>query len=348
MTKSLTIALAISLLAGSTTSGAVAADEVQAADQPSAKEPTYTTNAPANGTTSAQSERPNILKGNVSVYGAGSYSDFDLRTLKGAPMSHSLPLGFLRKPLSATVGKTEFREWIQKTYPGFKLFANKLNPRAIVNVRGEWDNGSNLLFNLGFPHSSCSGKELLEMPLESTNTIVINCPGEIPKECMPKLRKFVEDGGNVLSSDCSLSPLIKTCFPGLLDWNLGSSKEAIVDVHVTDGQDLLAGGTSKGFWKLDKACQLMRILDRDAVSIIATSPTLAKNDPDKEGVLVAMFNFGKGRVLHTLGHLDNNDVDAEKELLSDSTKGTIVSLRQMLVANYLVQNLRQAAARGDL
>jgi hypothetical protein len=335
--KPFTIAIAITLLAGFTISGATAEDENLSNDEKAAAE-----------NKAGQENKPqSMLKGNVSVYGAGSYSDFDLRTLKGAPMSHSLPVGF-RKPLSATVGKTEFREWIQKTYPGFKLFAKKLNPRAIVNVRGEWDNGSNLLFNLGFPHSSCSGKELLTMPLDGTNTIVINCPGEIPKEAMPKLRKFVEDGGNVLSSDCSLHPLIKTCFPGYLDWNLGSSKEAIVDAKVDEGQNLFAGGTSKGFWKLDKSCQLIRVLDRTEVVIIATSPTLAKSDPDKEGVLVAMFNFGKGRVLHTLGHLDNNEVDAEKELLSDSTKGTVVSLRQMLVANYLVQNLRQAAARGDL
>ncbi|MBX3148916.1 hypothetical protein KF728_02080 [Candidatus Obscuribacterales bacterium] len=324
VTKPSTIVIAVCLLVGFTTSSS-AADEENSTDV----------------------NKPVMLKGNVSVYGAGSYSGFDLRTLDGAPMSHSLPIGF-RRPLSASVGKTEFREWIQKTYRGFKLFAGKLNPRAIVNVRGEWDNGSNLLFNLGFPHTSCSGVELLTMPLDGTNTIVINCPGEVPTECFPRLRKFVEDGGNVLSSDCSLNPLIRTCFPGFIDWNLGSSKEAIVDVKIGTEKGLLAGGLSRGFWKLDKACQLIRVLDTNKVSIIAVSSTLAKTDPDKQGVLVAMFNFGKGRVLHTLGHLDNNDVDAERELLSDSTKGTVVSLRQMLVANYLIQNLRQAAARGDL
>ncbi|HNA74241.1 MAG TPA: hypothetical protein PKW73_12930, partial [Candidatus Obscuribacter sp.] len=93
-------------------------------------------------------------------------------------------------------------------------------------------------------------------------------------------------------------------------------------------------------WKMDQEAHLIKVLDRSRVRVLVSSPSLSLEDPDKEGVLACIFPFGKGYVLHMVGHFDNNARIAVGNFLPDSATDIGISLRQALAANFVAAALK--------
>jgi len=66
---------------------------------------------------------------------------------------------------------------------------------------------------------------------------------------------------------------------------------------------------------------------------------LSRDDPDRRGILAVTFTFGRGHVLHLVGHFDNNATLAFGNMLPDPAPEIGISLRQALAANFLVAGL---------
>jgi hypothetical protein len=88
-------------------------------------------------------------------------------------------------------------------------------------------------------------------------------------------------------------------------------------------------------WRMDEECHLLSVQRPDAVRVLVRSNGLRREDG--AGVLAVSFGFGRGYVLHMVGHFDNNPTAFRfRDSLPDPAPVIGISLRQALAANFVV------------
>jgi len=136
-------------------------------------------------------------------------------------------------------------------------------------------------------------------PLDIYDILIVNCPGEVLDINARKIRKFVEKGGFLISTDWVLTNLIEETFSNTIGYNgsvsAGSVKLEIVNTTHPFTRSLQGAPT----WEIDEASHRIRVLGR-RVNVLAVSRggILRKNDP-----LIVAFEWGSGRVLHMISHV---------------------------------------------
>lgn len=248
---------------------------------------------------------------------------------------------FYQLGAARAVPPSTFRGWLEKSHPRFALLTSTMDPMAVLAVKGQWDNADTTLRAFGIRHTTIKGRTLAETPLDNVRTIVVNCAGNVPHEAYQQIRDFVARGGFLLSTDWTVHNLVERAFPGYIAWNGTKTDNKVVDATVVDPDPILFSGAVRAAgWKLDDGSQVIRVLRRD-VRVLVRSRMLARDDPDGQGILAVTFPFGRGQVLHLVGHFDNNATLAFANMLPDPAPQIGISLRQALAANFVVEGLRQ-------
>lgn len=254
----------------------------------------------------------------------------------------------MKAQTNVTVPPQVFRNWLEKTHPNYTLSANANMPGAILEIKGAWDDASKTLRALGIRHESYKSKVLSTANLQNVKVIIINCEGKMPKEAFQILRDWVSRGGYLVSTDWSLHNFVENAFPGYIQWNGAETDGSIVDARIMEEDPVLLKGMNNvrvATWKLDRESQMVRVLKPDAVRVLARSVVLARRDPNARrgpidpyytGILACEFQFGRGRVLHLVGHYDNNAATFRPNLLPDPAPGIGISLRQAMTTNFII------------
>ncbi len=283
------------------------------------------------------------LQGNVTSVDAAQ--DLAGQTRVNLNAAHAIANFFDLPPVtgkaqSARVDPLVFRAWLTKAHPDFVLSGSASDASAVVEVAGQWDKADKTLSKLQIPYQHVKASELSPEMLASTKVLIINCAGQIKRDRLQTVRDFVKNGGYLLTTDWALDNMVAQTFPGYIGWNKGVNKKDIYDAEYLAPDPVLAINTVRSaFWKLDSASHLIRILKPDAVHVLITSRQLAGEDPDKAGVLAVIFPFGRGYVLHMVGHFDNNAKIAVGNFLPDSAPAIGISLRQALATNFIVAGM---------
>lgn len=272
-------------------------------------------------------------------------------TLPGAERGY-LPGLMTRTPavtgsVSAAVVKPDiYKAWLSKTHPQFALKAARNSPDSVIVVKGQWDNSKKTLEKLGMPHREVSSGEFASMPLDGTRVVIVDCEGNLDQKARQKLRQFVIRGGYLLSTDWDLDGFLDSTFMQYLSWNKAVNRNLIYDATVVDADPILFRNTvTDAPWKLDLESHLIRVNDRSRVRVLIESRRLKEEDPDRAGVLAAVFAFGRGYVLHMAGHFDNNSGVPVRHRLPDPAPVIEIGLRQALAANFVVAGLTGARIR---
>ena len=113
-------------------------------------------------------------------------------------------------------------------------------------------------------------------------------------------------------------------------------------VVVDDDPVLLAGVPRVAYWKLENRSQTVKVLDGRAVQVLARSRMLMGRESSQVGILALTFPYGDGRILHLVGHFDNNADRASNLALPDPAPMIGIGLRQAIAANFVL-----AALDGD-
>ena len=80
------------------------------------------------------------------------------------------------------------------------------------------------------------------MELKPEQTIYVNCPSSFPKEAALKLRKFVEEGGQLITTDWALKNVLEVAFPGTVRFSGNSTGDEVVAVEIVDKEDEILKG----------------------------------------------------------------------------------------------------------
>lgn len=301
------------------------------------KSPTLQGNAVREGTAGSAMNKP-LLEGNVLRETAPDDAFAAAGMAKTAVM--------LKKPKPARVEKDVYRAWVNKARPQFSLKADSMDPIAVVEVKGQWDKADRTLKNLGIQHTTIGAGQLNQIGLSRTKVLVINCAGTLNRGSLQAIRDFVAQGGYLLTTDWALDNMLKQTFPGFVEWNKGKSKGNVVDAQVVlPEREFFQGTVSNASWKLDEESQTVRVLRPDVVKVLAVSRDLATLDPDRQGILAVSFSFGRGKVLHLVGHFDNNSLPFLPLHLPDPAPVIGIGLRQAMAANFVISGLERNNGR---
>lgn len=308
-------------------------------------------------TTMMMKVKPSTLRGNaVRESTAGSASNAPL--LEGSVLRQTAPDDafeaagmartevMLKKPKPARVEKDIYRAWVSKAHPQFSLKAESTDPAAVVEVKGQWDKADRTLKNLGIQHTTIGAGQLNPVALSRAKVLVINCAGKLDRSSLQAIRDFVARGGYLLTTDWALDNMLKQTFPGFVDWNKGKSKGNVVDAHVVlPEREFFQGTVSNASWKLDEESQTVRVLRPDVVKVLAVSRDLSTLDPDRQGILAVTFSFGRGKILHLVGHFDNNSLPFLPLHLPDPAPVIGIGLRQAMAANFVISGIERSNGR---
>lgn len=297
------------------------------------KPPTLQGNAARSGTAGSAEEKP-LLEGNVLRETAPD----DAFAAAGIAQTDAVQ----KKPKPARVEQDVYRAWLSKAHPQFSLKIQSQDPIEVIEIKGQWDKADHTLKNLGIPHTTIGAGQLNNIGLARTKVLVVNCAGTLDRNALQGIRDFVVRGGYLLTTDWALDNMLKQTFPGFVEWNKGKSKGNVVDAHVVlPEREFFQGTVSNASWKLDEESQTVRVLKPDVVKVLAVSRDLAPLDPDRQGILAVAFSFGKGKVLHMVGHFDNNSLPIFPNRLPDPAPVIGIGLRQALAANFVVAGLER-------
>ncbi len=305
---------------------------------------TRESDAEKDGSHSSHGGKPR-LEGGVSKYGLGAD--------QGAPGSarmdgsaardiFQMPVFIPQRPVSTP--PTAFRGWLEKTHPQFALSTAGMSRDLVLEVKGQWDDSARTVRALGIPHTIIKARMLADYPLDQVKVMIINCEGRVPPDSLQRIRDFVARGGHLISTDWTLDGVVRRAFPGYVEWNGGHTAGGVVDgTIVEDDPTLTPHLPRRSGWKLDDGSQTVHVINRTAVHVLVRSATLARSgdDPDAQGVLAFWFPFGRGAVLHLVGHFDNNTNLAHLNMLPDPAPGIGISLRQAIASNFLVAALSE-------
>lgn len=281
----------------------------------------------------------NALQGGVSRFGAGAGNRGNQFNAGAEEVVVRVPLQ-RQKPEVATVPPSMFRGYLDKTHPQFALKTTKLGADALLEVRGKWDDSGHTLRSLGLHFNSIRGGRLKDYDLTPVKVLVINCDGKVPRECLQKVRDWVAGGGFLLTTDWALENFTQRAFPGYIEWNEARTGQDMVSATVVSPNPTIMKGTvSNAYWKLDEESDMVRVLRPTLVETLVRSRDLVREDPDRMGNLAVTFPFGKGRVMHLVGHFDNNATFAFNNRLPDPAPVIGISLRQAIATNFIVAGL---------
>jgi SAM-dependent methyltransferase len=298
-----------------------------------AASPTATTidEVPATVVRPRNSTQP--LTANVSRFGTTG------EPLRGATdFMVNVPPG-LQARLDQQVAPEVFRAWIEKAHPKFALSASTLPATSVVEVKGAWDDSGKTLRKFQIPFTHIRSGDLRDYPLEQAKVLIINCSGTVPRESLQRIRDFVAHGGYLLSTDWALDNLVQKAFPGYITWNRRINSTGMYDAEVVRPDPVLFQYTvARSNWRLEEECHLCTVLRPDVVRVLVHSGNL--NREDGAGVLAVTFPFGRGQVLHLVGHFDNNPkMFRFGNSLPDPAPVIGISLRQAIAGNFVVAGL---------
>lgn len=187
----------------------------------------------------------------------------------------------------------------------------------ILVIRGTFDHMETVLEELTIPFTLKSPFELAsELDLSKTKILFWNCgesvlPPRFRAPVTKALQEYVRGGGYLFTTDWALANVLMPTFPGFLSTTRAPGRELPeLVVHVKPnaanaGHALLDGVFDEeedAKWWLEETSQDVQVLKPSEVEVLVEAPALSARPYDRSPVIAATFVYGRGRVLHVMGH----------------------------------------------
>ena len=191
-----------------------------------------------------------------------------------------------------------------------------LSRNDLLVVDGTFDKVGRVLHALKLPFLTVSPRAIAVKhapDLSKHKVIFWNCGESLPPDQLVvatrRLRSFVKKGGYLFTTDWAIGNVVQLAFPGYLSTSGPRSPlpETTVGIEPARGKlehNLLKGvfpRGAQGRWWLEQASFDIKVMRKHDVEVLITSSDLEKIY-NKSPVVAATFVYGRGRVLHVMGH----------------------------------------------
>lgn len=221
------------------------------------------------------------------------------------------------------VSKQLVRERLERENPEDVAILDSVKDTDIICVRGTFDHIHLVLQAIGIPFAHVDPSALLRMELSPESTIYVNCPSSFPREAALKLAKFVEEGGQLITTDWALKHVLEAAFPGTVKV-AGSTGDEVVAVEIVDKEDEVLKGfidqekDAAPVWWLENCSYPIKVIDKKKVKVLVRSDELKRrygHDP-----VIISFQWGKGIVYHMISHfyLQRSEIRTKKQGMSST------------------------------
>jgi len=180
----------------------------------------------------------------------------------------------------------------------------RLRQAEVVVVRGSADHMEHVMQKAQVKYVVVDPEDLPELPLHGQQVLMVNCTGEMSAAARERVRRFVNAGGFLYTTDHAVHYLLERAFPGYVKWNGKTSNEEIFPMQLgqTDRgllKKIGAGGHPR--WQLAGGGYLFDVVDKQKVDVLMSSRAVAARYGGA-GVLGVRFRVGDGQVIHVTGH----------------------------------------------
>jgi len=227
-----------------------------------------------------------------------------------------------------------------------------LDASAVVVVFGGSDKIQNVLRAIDMPHSVIQPNELHTVKLNPQQTLYINChPAGYSPEAYEKVRQFINDGGQVISTDYTLNTLLQHVFPNTLRYDGASAQDETIPIVINENEkedEILKGFKNEETWRLAGGSHPITILDEKNVKVLISSPELSKFKASN--AVLIRFEFGKGVVYHMISHFELQHANTTtKAQLKDKPQVAKPSVQEYAkskgASDEMVQKLQEVETR---
>jgi hypothetical protein len=121
-----------------------------------------------------------------------------------------------------------------------QLLADTTDSNVIV-VEGIYDRVQNVLDLAKIRHTVVPPAAVATLNLGPEQLLIVNCPGQVGEDGVPVIRRFVDDGGSLITTDWALKHVLEPAFPGLVAYNELPTADDVVRVEIASDHPFLDG-----------------------------------------------------------------------------------------------------------
>ena len=213
-------------------------------------------------------------------------------------------LGDERMQKANTAASTVVKERMRAERPADARWLEQVSASDIVVVRGEYDRVEDVLRPLGIKHTVVNPIQVAQLELNARQLLIVDCPGDIGPKGIEKIRKFVNAGGYLYTTDWALKGVVQKAFPGFVAHNGVETSNDVVEVQVGEtSNNLLKHLTlskENPKWWLESSSYPIKVLATDKVDVLVTSKEMKSRYG--QAAIAVHFRYGDGQVLHIASH----------------------------------------------
>jgi len=132
----------------------------------------------------------------------------------------------------------------------------KVKDSSIVIVAGSYDRVETVLDMIKVPYVLIQPEEVSQIELKPDQILIINCPGNIYDDPLPKVKEFVKRGGFLFTTDWALLNILEKIFPELVKYNQRPTGDDCVAVQVVDKSNKFLEGLFKADEEPIRVCSI--------------------------------------------------------------------------------------------
>ena len=196
----------------------------------------------------------------------------------------------------------------------------KVKESSIIIAAGSYDKIELVLEMINVPFILIQPHEVSQIELNPEQILIINCPGNVNDDALPKIKEFVEKGGFLFTTDWALLNILEKIFPRYLKYNQRPTADDCVRVEVLDKTNKFLEGLfneeADPIWWLEGSSYPIQILDKTRIRLLIVSKEM--QEKYGEDPIVITFDFGEGTVLHMTSHyyLQRAELRTERHKMS--------------------------------
>ena len=196
------------------------------------------------------------------------------------------------------------RDRIAREAPLDAAALEQVEAADLLVVSGVYDHVERVLDALETPYTRLGPGQIASVALQPEQLLVVNCPGQIDRDSVGRIREFVSAGGSLFTTDWALRFVVQPAFPGTIEHTGRVTHDDVVPIEIFDHDNpFLAGvmdGQDEPQWWLEGSSYPITVVDQDRVRVLIASRRLERRYG--EAPVAVLFPWGEGEVFHMISH----------------------------------------------